>query len=309
MSILVHVTSPFLAAQLHALRRLAPHESIRSDTDPAAPDDVEVVLAFRLPPGAANRHPRLRFVACAGAGVDELVASAALPEQIPVTRPHDPAQAARMAQHVSLAVLQWHRGLSRHRRQQHERRWHREASEPERAWTVGLMGFGVLGRAVSRSLATFGYPLRSWTRTRHDAPGVESYAGDAELAAFAAGTRVLVCLLPLTPSTRNLASGPLLRALPRGAYVVNVSRGAIVDEHALLAAVRDGHVAGAALDVFAEEPLPAASPLWTDERILVTPHVAAMPDPDVAARQLLDNLSRARRGEPLLHTIDRSRGY
>ena len=97
----------------------------------------------------------------------------------------------------------------------------------------------------------------------------------ANLDAFLKGTRVLVCLLPLTAATRGLLSSRVFDALPRGAYVVNVARGAILDEPALLASIERGHLAGAALDVFAEEPLPPTSPLWRDARIYVTPHVAA----------------------------------
>jgi glyoxylate/hydroxypyruvate reductase A len=120
---------------------------------------------------------------------------------------------------------------------------------------------------------------------------------------------VLVCLLPLTNETRGLVGPRVLAALPMDAYIVNASRGAIVDEEAVASAIASGRLAGASLDVFAREPLPRESPLWTDTRILVTPHVAATPDPVRAARQLLDNLARARRGEPLLHLVDRSRGY
>jgi len=309
MSILVHVTSPFVGAQLDALRRLAPEQTICTDDDACDAGAVEAILAFRLPPGVVERYPRLRFVAAAGAGVDEMLASTTLPEHVPVTRAHDPMQAVRMAQYVALCVLRWHRELPRFERQQARREWQRVASERESAWTVGLMGYGALGRAVAASLASFGYPLRIWTRTRHDVSGIASFAGPGELAAFASGTRVLVCLLPLTAATKRLVSRALLDALPRGAYVVNVSRGAIVDEAALIAGLDAGHIAGASLDVFQQEPLPPESPLWRDARILVTPHIAAMPDPETAARQLLDNLARARRGEPLLHTVDRSRGY
>ena len=309
MSILVHVTSTFVAAQLEALRRLAPDEAIHTGDAPGPAEDVEAILAFRLPPGTVERHPRLRFVAAAGAGVDELIASSSIPERIPVTRAHDPIQAVRMAQYVALAVLRWHRELPRLERQQAERTWLRTASEPEAAWTVGLMGYGALGRAVASSLSTLGYPLRAWTRTPRDESGIETFAGADALAAFASRTRVLVCLLPLTDATRGIVSDALLEALPRGTYVVNVSRGAIVDESALLRALDAGRLAGAALDVFQHEPLPPDSRLWNDARVLVTPHVAAMPNPETAARQLLDTLARARRGAPLLHVVDRSRGY
>jgi phosphoglycerate dehydrogenase-like enzyme len=307
MSILVLATTPFVEVQLAALRRLAPDEAI--ETDASAPSqDVEAILAIRLPAGLAERLPRLRFVAAPGAGIDGIEA-ASIPDGIPITRANDPVQGTRMAQHVSLAVLRWHREAARHAQQQRERRWVRIPSAGEREWTIGLMGYGTLGRAVAHSLATLGYPLRSWTRTPHASGGVDNFAGNESLGEFLSGTRVLVCLLPLTDATRGLLSARAFDALPRGAYVVNVSRGAIVDESALVASIERGHLAGAALDVFAEEPLPAASPLWRDERIIVTPHVAAAPDPQEAARDFLDNLARARRGEPLHHVVDRSRGY
>ncbi len=309
MSILVLTTSPIVEAQLAAMRRLAPGEAFVTDPDAARPGDVEVVVAFRLPPGIVSRFRRLRFVACAGAGADELLASGDLPQHVPLTRVRDPRQGARMAQYVAMMVLHWHREWKRHETQQRERRWTRRAPEREEAWTVGLMGFGDQGRAAARALRALGYPLRAWTRTPRDEAGVTCFHGTDDLPGFLAGTRVLVCTLPLTRATRGIVDAGVLSALPRGSRVVNVSRGGVVDESALREAIDAGHVAGAALDVFEREPLPTESPLWADGRIVVTPHVAATPDPDTAARQLLDNLARARRGEPLLNVVDRTQGY
>ena len=306
MSILVLATSSFVQAQLDALRALAPHETIHTDVDAAA--DAEALLAFKLAPGVAARLPRLRFIAGAGAGVDDLLASD-LPPGVPVTRPQDPLQAARMAQYAALAVLRWHRVLPRYEAQQRTHTWARHLPEPEEAWTVGLMGCGAMGRVVAQALLRFGYPVRAWTRTPHKEPDVECFSGPEGLEPFLGGTRVLICLLPLTPQTRGLIAAPVLSQLPRGAYVINVSRGALLDEADLVAALDAGHLAGAALDVYAQEPLPATSSLWANGRILLTPHIAATPRPQVAAAQLLDNLQRARRGEPLLHSVDRARGY
>lgn len=308
MSILVLPTSRIVEAQLAALRRLAPAERIDTDPDRADAPAVEVVFAFKLPPDLPARFPNLRFIACAGAGVDDLRMED-LPRGVPVTRSTDPAQAVRMAQYVALCVLRWHRDLSRYEAQQRTRTWSRHVPEPERAWTVGLMGLGALGGAVADALLALGYPVRAWTRTPHGRPGVECFAGDDALTPFLAGTRVLACLLPLTPHTRGLLAAPLFARLPRGACVINAARGALLDEDDLLAALASGRLAAAALDVYAREPLPTDSPLWTDGRILATPHIAAIPDPDTAARQLLDNLARARRGEPLANVVDRERGY
>jgi glyoxylate/hydroxypyruvate reductase A len=309
MSILVLPTARFIDDQLAALRNLAPDESITTDADAADADEVEVILAFKLPPGIVKRCRRLRFIACTGAGVDELLAAGDVPASVPITRPRDELQAARMAQYVVLAVLRWHRDLSRYETQQRERRWARHPTQAEDEWTVGLMGFGELGQAVASSLATLRYPVRAWTRTLQSQPNVAMYAGPEGLEPFLSGTRVLVCLLPLTDATRGLLAAPLLAKLPAGAYVVNASRGSVLDEADLIEALDAGHLAGAALDVHAREPLPAESPVWRHDRILVTPHIAAMPRPETAAQQLLDNLRRARRGEPLKHLVDRNRGY
>jgi phosphoglycerate dehydrogenase-like enzyme len=309
MSILVFPSSPFIEVQQAALRQLAPDETIVTDADDADPDAVEAILAFKLAPGVVERYPRLRFIACAGAGVDQLLAAGDVPAGVPITRPHDGLQAARMAQYVTLAVLRWHRELPRYETQQRERRWARHAAPEEEDWTVGVMGFGELGRAVAFGLAALKYPVRAWTRTPRSESDVAVFSGLDGLEPFLSGTRVLVCLLPLTGATRGLLAAPLFAKLPAGAYVINVSRGPILVETDLIDALDAGHLAGAALDVHAREPLPPTSPAWRHDRILVTPHIAAMPRPEIAARQILDNLRRARRGEPLQHLVDRDRGY
>lgn len=309
MAILVLPTSTFLVAQRDALRRLAPHEAVVDDPGHAAPGEIEVLVAFDLPAGLAARLPRLRFVAAAGAGVDRLLADAEWPALVPVTRAVDPMQGARMAQYVAMTVLRWHRELPRHEAHQRTHVWKRIAAEPEERWTVGLLGYGAIGQAVAATLTGMGYPVRAWTRTPRRGDPVARYSGSRELAAFLEGTRVLACLLPLTADTRGLLDADALSALPPGAFVVNVSRGQVLDEGALLDAIRAGRLAGAALDVFGTEPLPVDSPLWDEPRILITPHIAAAPRPEVVAAQILANLERARRGEPLEHVVDRVQGY
>src|SRR3954465_11169471 len=131
MAILVLSTSPFVAAQLDALRRLAPLEIILTDPASAVIDDVEAFLAFKLPRGLAARLPKLRFVAGAGAGVDELLAGDDVPAPVPVTRAGDPMQGLRMAQYVAAMVLHWHRDLDRYREQHRGRRWERHLPEAE----------------------------------------------------------------------------------------------------------------------------------------------------------------------------------
>lgn len=306
VSILVSVTSRFVELQLAALRALAPQERFVTDADGAASDEVEAIVAYRLAAGIAPRCPRLRLVAAPGAGVDELLASD-IPPRVPIVRAPDPAQGQRMAQYVALMLLRRQRALARLEAQHRRAEWQRFAPEAEQ--TVGVMGYGSIGSQVVAALRALGFPVVVCTRGAHAIDGVESFAAASGLAAFLARSQVLVCAVPLTPETDGLLCAETLALLPRGAYLINVSRGRVLVEADLLAAIDGGQLSGAALDVFTIEPLPADSPLWRREQILCTPHLAAAPRPEVVGRQVLENLQRSRRGEPLLNVVDRVRGY
>ena len=309
MSILVVNTSPFIEQQRAALVQLAPGENIHTDPSTAPPADVEALLAFRLAPGIAPRFPALKFVASAGAGVDQLLANSDVPAHLPVVRAFDPMQGQRMAQYVTLMALRFHRELPRLEARHAEGQWHRFIPIDERKHAIGIMGYGSIGAPIADALRGLGFPIRVWTRSPRSIDGVEGFAGQDGLRPFLAESAILVCALPLTSTTAGLLGASAFGALPRGALVINVSRGAVLREDDLLAAVDSGHLAGAALDVFEIEPLPSGSPLWRHPKILCTPHIAAMPRPDVAAKHFLENLRRARAGLPLLNVVDRDRGY
>lgn len=309
MAILVLPTSAFVERQLAALRAAAPDEEIHTDPASAPSAAIDALLAFRIAPGIASRLPALRFVGCAGAGVDEVLATPDLAPDVPVTRAVDPLQGVRMAQYVALAALRHYRELPRFEAQQREARWCRPAPAPESEFAVGVMGFGSIGAPVVDVLARLGFPVAVWTRTPHAIAGAAAFAGPDTLPAFLARTRILVCALPLTAATRGLLDARALAELPAGAYLINVSRGHVLVEADLVAALDAGRLSGAALDVYAAEPLPPESPLWRHPKLLCTPHVAAEPRPEVAARQFVDNLRRARAGLPLVNVVDRARGY
>jgi phosphoglycerate dehydrogenase-like enzyme len=307
MSILVLATSRFVEQQLAALLTLAPHERFDTDPDTARADDVEAIVAFRLAAGIVPRFPNLRLVASPGAGVDDLLAAGDIPAQVPIVRAIDPVQGWRMAQYVALMVLRQQRDLPRLEAQHRRAEWRRFT--PREEGTVGLLGYGTIGAPVADALQRLGFPVIAWTRTPRTVTGIEICAGSAALRPFLARCDVLVCMLPLTPETHGLLDAQAFGALPRGAYVINVSRGGVLREDDLVAALDVGQLRGAALDVFATEPLSPESPLWRRPELLCTPHVAATPRPDEVARQILDNLRRARDGHALANVVDRRRGY
>jgi len=297
---------PFAAA----LVRHLPGETLFTDleTAQAQADAVEAILLWRLEAGVPQRFPALRFLAASAAGVDKILGPA-LPPGLPVTRTVDPAQNLQIAQYVCAMVLRHVRQQGLYDAQQSERVWRRHPIVAPQDVQVGLLGLGESGGVVARALLALGFQVLGWSRTPRDLPGVESFAGPDGLARMLPRCQVLVCLLPLTPQTQGIVNAGLLQALPAGACFINVARGAHVDEAALADALRSGHLAGAALDVQAREPLPADDALWEVPGLIITPHVASLPSPEAVAAQLTENLMRARRGEPLLRVVDPQRGY
>jgi glyoxylate/hydroxypyruvate reductase A len=207
------------------------------------------------------------------------------------------------------AVLRHHREFDRFSRAQRRKEWSYAFPLGPAERRVGVLGLGELGRAVASTLSAQGFPVAGWSRTAKEAEGITCFAGEAGLKPFLARTDILVCLLPLTAATRGILAAATFAALPQGAFVINVGRGAHLVEADLLAALASGQLAGATLDVFDQEPLPAASPLWDHPNVLITPHVASYCDPRTAADGVADNLRRLAAGEPLLNVVDRSRGY
>lgn len=256
---------------------------------------VDVVLGWRFPQGVAARLTSLCWVCSMAAGVEKLLVPELAP-QIPVSRVVDPEQAIGMGQYAAAMVLRHARGLARYEIQQRERDWTRYPMAVARQQVL-VLGWGEVGREVGRALQALGFPVRGW---RRDGTPLATALRDAE---------IVINSLPLTRETEGLLNAAAFEAMPRGAFLVNIARGGHVVEADLIAAVRSGHLGGAALDVQLREPLPADDPLWSVPGITITPHIAAQPSHARVAEQFVAGLRCLRRGEPLPNLIDRSRGY
>jgi phosphoglycerate dehydrogenase-like enzyme len=224
-----------------------------------------------------------------------------------------------MAETVVAMILHFARGLDFAVRAQRERRWLKEPFESAdtpvgevSAATVGILGLGGIGRAVARRMSAMGSRVIGVRRSAADAPaGVELLTGDDALQRLLGRSDFLVLSVPETADTRDLLDVERLRQLKPGAVLVNVSRGRVVDETALLDELLSGRLRGAALDVFRREPLPADSPLWELSNVLITPHVSATSRGfwKREAELMLENVRRYLAGEPLLKVVDKSAGY
>lgn len=272
-----------------------------------APCDYAVLWAPT--PALLDQLGHVKAIFPMGAGVDGLLKFGAALPPVPIVRLGDAGMAQQMAEYVAYATLRYFRRFDDYEQQARQGIWN-PLPVPEKAgFTVGVLGLGKLGVPVLRTLRQLGFPVRGWSRSPKDLPGVDCFAGMAALDDFLAGTRVLVCMLPLTPETTNLLDRARLSRLPKGAYVINVARGAQVAEPDLLALVRAGHIAGATLDVFRNEPLPAPHPFWSEPRITITPHISALTLRDEAVHQIAAKIGQFERGEAVDDVVDRARGY
>jgi phosphoglycerate dehydrogenase-like enzyme len=298
-------SAPFAAA----LKKAAGDLPVWTEADNPPPEQVEAILAWRMKDGVLPKYPNLRVLSSTGAGVDKLLAPTDLPAHLPVTRVVDPMQGIEIAQYVVACTLGFTRDLAVYAEQQSRAEWKRLPVRPAKRCRVGLLGYGAVGQAVGRAFAPLGYPVSAWTRSRRDAEGITSFAGADELPAFLSQTDVLVCTLPLTAETHGLLNRTTLSQLPPGAFFVSVGRGEHIVEPDLRALLDEGHLGGAALDVFEREPPPADNWVWSHPKVVATPHIAAQASFETVARQCIDSLLAARRGEVPALAVDRDRGY
>lgn len=288
------------------LRRLLPDHQVEVWTRASAPADYAV--AWNPPEDFFATQSGLRMLFSAGAGVDGLLRHPQLPARLPIARIEDAGMGDQMVEYCLHEILRIQRRFDDYRSLQQAIDW-RELPVPRRSeLPVGVFGLGVLGLQVARELAAFGYPVSGYSRSQASHDSIRCFSGDG-LREFLGGCRVLVLLAPLTAHTRDFFNAERLSWLAQDAWLINVARGPLVVDEALIAALDSGRLAGATLDVFREEPLPESHPFWRHPKIRLTPHVSALTLADLSARQVAGRIRALERGEPPGGLVDRERGY
>ncbi len=292
-----------------ALKKAAPQIVVYSYLEPHPKEEIIMALVWKHPKGQLMDYPNLECIACSGAGVDFIFEDMERPKALPITRVVDTMLAKDMSEHVIAVIFSYLKYLGHYRVDQMRKIWKPMQYRRIKDFKVGILGFGALGSVLAEDLVRFGFRVQGWSKSTKSLENIESFAGLDQLSAFLATTEILVCLLPLTDDTVGILNASLFEQLPKGAYIINVARGGHVVDADLIEYLENGHLSGACLDVFHEEPLPTDHPFWEHDKIHMTPHYASVSDTESVVPQIIENFRRLQRGEPLLNVVSKEKGY
>jgi len=275
--------------------------------------EVEAVYGMLAGDDFANAK-KLRWVQSPSAGVEWMWRVPGLQDSDVIVTNMRGAHAATIAEHTFAFLLTHTRALRGYEQNQHDHKWGRGdlVMSGLKGHTMGIIGFGNIGRAIARRAT--GFEMRVLAVDAEPGPpgeGVEQVWPLDRLNDLCREADVLVISAPMTPTSRNMVKAEQIRLLKRGSYVMQMSRGAIVNEAALVDALEEGHLGGAGLDVTETEPLPVGDPLWTAPNLIVTPHSSATSQltTDLVWSILSENVGRFVRGESLMNLVDKKRGW
>ena len=293
---------------LQALQQQLPNETIYCYPQVPNKDCVEFAAIWDLPPGELATYPNLRAILLLGAGGDFLMRETRLPD-VPIVRLVDEVVIKDMTQYCIYWVTHFYRQFDRYAQQQRAHTWRRIEYPPLDQYKVGILGLGSIGTPIGNALRSIGYDLSAWVQSDRTIEQIRLYKGVEEFSAFMSGLDVLINVLPLTSDTRAFLNMERLSLLPSHAKVINISRGAVIDEQALQALLDADKLGGAVLDVFATEPLHKEHWAWAHPKVQITPHASGQTYPRSAVKSLVDNISRIREGEQPYPIFDPTRGY
>ncbi len=261
-----------------------------------AVEEIKYAVVWNHPKGDLKRYPNLKAILNLGAGTDYLDADPDLPK-VPIVRLLDPVVGINMAQYVLYWVMHFHRGYEQYRHQQMQAQWSRFQVPQMSDFRVSVLGLGLIGEYIAKYLAQSGFTSQAWNRSTKDVDNVRCFSGPEQLTDMLASTDVLVNCLPVNQQTQGMINHTLLNTLPKGRFLINVSRGGVINDADLLNALNSGQIKGAALDTFACEPLEQTSPYWLHPNVHVTPHISGATYADTSARVVADNILRMEKGE------------
>lgn len=292
-----------------ALQKAAPQIPAYSYLEEHPKDEITMALVWKHPKGQLMDYPNLKLIACSGAGVDFIFEDDNRPKELPITRVVDVMLAKDMSEHVVAAIFSYLKNLGHYRVDQMRKIWKPLEYRRITDFKVGILGLGALGKDLAEDLVKFGFRVQGWSSSQKTLKDVDTFTGEDQRSDFLSTSEILVCLLPLTDETTGILGSTLFRQLPKGAYIINVARGGHLVDSDLIEYIDKGHLSGACLDAFHQEPLPIDHPFWEHDKIHMTPHYASVSDTNSVVPQIIENYRRLQNGEPLLNLVSKKKGY
>jgi glyoxylate/hydroxypyruvate reductase A len=292
------------------LQEAMPEMDIKVYPDEGDVNDIEYAVVWKHPRGILKKYPNLKAILSLGAGVDHIISDSELPKGLPIVRLVDKKLTHEMCLHSLHWVLHFHSNQYLYRIQQQSREWIQQSSVQSEDRTIGIMGLGNIGKAIGDSLVNLDFKVIGWgARPKNSTGEIEYYYGHEQLSEFLSQTDILINILPLTENTKNILTKNELKLLPKGSFIINIGRGGIINENDLLSFLNSGHINAAALDVFAQEPLPENNSLWGHSSVYITPHIAGQSNPGSAAKTIAENIRLIEKGESPYPIYSLNSGY
>ena len=294
----------------NGLQAAMPEMDIKVYPDEGDVNDIEYAVVWKHPRGILKKYPNLKAILSLGAGVDHIISDSELPKGLPIVRLVDKKLTHEMYLHSLHWVLHFHSNQYLYRIQQQSREWVQQSSVQSEDRTIGIMGLGNIGKAIGDSLVNLDFKVIGWgARPKNSTGEIEYYYGHEQLSEFLSQTDILINILPLTENTKNILTKNELKLLPKGSFIINIGRGGIINENDLLSFLNSGHINAAALDVFAQEPLPENNSLWGHSSVYITPHIAGQSNPGSAAKTIAENIRLIEKGESPYPIYSLNSGY
>ncbi|MDH5379915.1 MAG: glyoxylate/hydroxypyruvate reductase A [Cyclobacteriaceae bacterium] len=291
---------------VEAINRQDPSIEVQAYPHISQPENVIGALLWKHPHGSLDNLSNLKWITSLGAGVDHVLTDPNLPD-VSITRIVDNNLAMDISRTAVMGVIGFEKQMPMYIRQKRIGIWKQHV--PQRLKKVGILGLGEMGSRIARDLFMFGYEVYGFSRNQKNVENVTTFWGNKVPTEFLKDIDVLINVLPLTPETENILNHDIFRRMKKGSFLMNLGRGSHLVDNDLLESLEEEHLGGAFLDVFRIEPLPEEHPFWQEEKIVVTPHVASITDPESAVKLVLENYRRVVNGQPLLHVIEKNRGY
>ena len=307
MAILLNNSGPDNSKWEIALAELLPDMPVYTYPDIPNPDEIKYALVWNHPQGDLQNYKNLRCILSLAAGMEHLMNDPNLPD-VPMVSLGDPAMSRDMANYALYWVMDIHRNYDQYREQQEKQHWKRIETPMTSDYSVLVLGLGRIATLVAQTIQQAGFDTKAWDFKAKNAEGVDTYSGETALSDLLPKADVVISCLALNKNSHRLIDSAFLAQMKPSSSIINISRGGIINEEALLTALNTDHLSRAVLDVFAVEPLPEGHELWSHPKVRATPHMSGPTHVKSAAKVIVGNIQRMENGQQPEPIFDRSRG-